>query len=108
MPDASRVYRISGKGSTADGGWPAKFGELTKGGETRGMEFATIKVEIAKDLSSWRVEVPGKLLAAATALTGPTSNGKFPEIRNLPGAETGPDGVATWGKATLTAPMHSA
>jgi hypothetical protein len=82
------------------GGWPATFAELTGTGETKGMELATIEVEIAPDLSSWSAKVPGKFTAAATALRGPTSNGKVPEIRHLPGAETGPGGVATWGKAT--------
>jgi len=82
------------------GGWPKIFGALTRNGETKGMEFATIKVEFAKDLTSWGAEVVGKFKAAATALNGPTSNGKIPEVRNLPGAETGPGGVATWGKAT--------
>jgi hypothetical protein len=86
--------------SGAAGGWPKQFGELTQGSETKGMEFATIKVEVAQDLSSWRAEVPGKLMAAAKALRGPTSSGKNPEVRNLPGAETGPGGLATWGKAT--------
>lgn len=82
------------------GGWPAEFGKLLQGSETKGMEFAPIKVDIAPDLSSWRAEIPGKFLAAATALTGPTSKGRFPEVRHLPGSETGPGGVATWGKAT--------
>jgi hypothetical protein len=86
--------------SGAAGGWPQKFGELTQGSQTRGMEFATIKVDIAKDLSSWRAEVAGKFVAAANALRGPTSNGRNVEIRNLPGAETGPGGLATYGKAT--------
>jgi hypothetical protein len=82
------------------GGWPKVFGELTRNGQTKGMEFATIKVDIAKDHTSWSAEVAGKFKAAATALQGPTSRGRIPEIRHLPGAETGPGGVATWGKAT--------
>jgi hypothetical protein len=68
------------------------------------MAFAPIKVQIAPDLSSWSAESPGHVQAAAEALTGPTSNGKFPEVRNLPGSEVGPDGIATWGRATV----HSA
>jgi hypothetical protein len=40
------------------------------------------------------------VLAAAEALMGPTSEGKVTKIYNLPGAETGPGGVATWGRAT--------
>lgn len=86
--------------SGAAGGWPKRFSEMTQGSQPRGLEFAPIRVEIAKDLSSWRAEVPGRFLAAAEALRGPTSEGKNVEVRNLPGAETGPGGVATWGKAT--------
>ena len=81
------------------GGWPKRFSEIAKG-ETKGMAFSPITVKIAPDLSSWSAEIPGHVLAAAKALTGPTSNGKFPEVRNLPGSEVGPDGIATWGKAT--------
>lgn len=89
--------------SGAAGGWPRQFAQLIEGAEVRGLEFATIRVEIAKDLSSWRAEIPGRLVAAANVLRGPTSNGKNPEVRNLPGAETGPGGIATWGKATAHA-----
>jgi hypothetical protein len=83
------------------GGWPANFVALM-GPETemRGIEFAPITVEIADDSSSWSAEVSGRAKAAANALLGPTSDGKFPRVENLPGAETGPGQVATWGKAT--------
>ena len=81
------------------GGWPKRFGEFVQG-ETKGMAFAAITVKIAPDLSSWSAEIPGRVLSAAKALTGPTSNGKVPEVRNLPGSEVGPGGIATWGKAT--------
>jgi hypothetical protein len=70
-------------------------------GENKGFAFAPIKVEIAPDLSKWRAEIPAhNVLAAAEALMGPTSDGKVTKIHNLPGAETGPGGVATWGRAT--------
>lgn len=82
------------------GGWPKVIGAITSRGEMKGFEVATIEFDIAEDLTSWSAEVPGRLRAAATALFGPTSNGKVPEIRHLPGAETGPGGVATWGKVT--------
>jgi hypothetical protein len=82
------------------GGWPQMMSKALAKAEMKGFEVATIDLDIAPDLSSWRAEVPGKLRAAASALFGPTSNGKVPEIRNLPGAETGPGGVATWGKVT--------
>lgn len=37
------------------GGWPAGFAQLIE--EVRGIEFATIEIEIADDLADWRVEV---------------------------------------------------
>jgi hypothetical protein len=47
-------------------------------------------------------------MVAADALLGPTSEGKVNKVYNLPGAETGPGGVATWGRATVDrAWMHS-
>jgi hypothetical protein len=82
------------------GGWPRRFGELVKG-ENMGFAFAPIEVAIAPDLSTWRAEIPGHAVsAAAEALMGPTSEGKVTKIHNLPGSETGPGGVATWGRAT--------
>jgi hypothetical protein len=42
-------------------------------GEVRGIEYAPIKFEIADDLSYWNAEVPGKIIAKAEALTGPTT-----------------------------------
>jgi hypothetical protein len=88
---------FSGQG----GGWPKRFGELVSG-QHMGFAFAPITVDIAPDLSTWSAEVPAhNIRAAAEALMGPTSNGKVTEIRNLPGAETGPGGVATWGRATI-------
>jgi hypothetical protein len=82
------------------GGWPKRFGELVTG-QHMGFAFAPIKVEIADDLSKWSAEIPAhNIVAAAEALMGPTSEGKVTKIYNLPGAETGPGGVATWGRAT--------
>jgi len=88
------------------GGWPKRFGELVKGelvkGETKGLAIAPIKVTIAADLTTWSAEIPAhNIWAAAEALMGPTSNGKVNKVHNLPGAETGPGGVATWGRATV-------
>jgi hypothetical protein len=80
------------------GGWPSQLSEIF--GEPVGVEFAPIRVEIADDLSSWQAEIPGRVRAAANVLSGPTSEGKPPRIENLPGSETGPGQVATWGKAT--------
>lgn len=88
---------FSGQG----GGWPKHFGEMTHG-ETQGFACAAIRVEIAPDLSWWRAEVPAhQIVAVAEALTGPTSDGQVTKIHHLPGAETGPGGVATWGRATV-------
>jgi hypothetical protein len=81
------------------GGWPGRFNEIF-GAEMVGLEFAPIEVEVADDLSTWRAEVPGRVRAAANALSGPTSEGKPPRMENLPGSETGPGQVATQGKAT--------
>jgi hypothetical protein len=81
------------------GGWPAYFGEMI--GNMRGMEFAQIDFEIGDDLGAWRVEIPGKLLGEAEALTGPTApEGARVQVHNAPGAEVGPGQVATWGTAT--------
>jgi hypothetical protein len=82
------------------GGWPAEFAKMV--GEMRGIEFAPIRFEVADDLTSWRVEVPGKAAGRAEALTGPTSvPGRRCQTLNPPGAEMGPGSVATWGKATV-------
>lgn len=82
------------------GGWPQRFGELVQG-EHVGFAFAPIDVDIAADLSTWKADIPTHdVAAAAEALMGPTSDGKVTKIHNLPGAETGPGGVATWGRAT--------
>jgi hypothetical protein len=83
------------------GGWPKRFGELVQG-QNMGFAIAPILVEIAPDLSTWRAEIPAhSIAAAAEALMGPCSEGKVTKIHNLPGAETGPGGVATWGRATV-------
>lgn len=82
------------------GGWPATFVSMMgPDAQMVGLEFAPIKVEIADDLSSWSAEIGGRVKAAANPLLGPTSDGKYPRIENLPGSETGPGQVATWGKA---------
>jgi hypothetical protein len=81
------------------GGFMAEFAKLV--GDIRGIEFAPIKFEIAKDLAYWSAEIPGKVGARAEALTGPTTPpGKRVQTLNPPGSETGPSGmVATWGRA---------
>jgi hypothetical protein len=80
------------------GGFPAGFAELI--GEVRGVEFVPIEFEVADDLAYWRATIPGKVEAAAEALTGPTTpEGQRVQLLNAPGNEVG-SGVATWGRAT--------
>jgi hypothetical protein len=81
------------------GGWPGEFAAMIE--NMRGMEFAQIDFDIDDDLGSWRVEIPGKVLGEAMALTGPTApEGARVQVLNPPGAEVGPGQVATWGKST--------
>jgi hypothetical protein len=81
------------------GGWPGTFANFI--GEVRGMEFARINFHVDDDLASWRVEIPGKVTSSAEALGGPTTPpGKRVQVYNAGGCETGPGGVATYGKST--------
>lgn len=82
------------------GGWPATFAEVIE--EIRGIEFVPIEFEVADDLSYWRAEIPGKVVASAEALTGPTTpEGQRVQLHNPLGSEVGPSGtVATWARAT--------
>lgn len=65
--------------------------------EDRGLYFASIKLEVADDLSFWSAEIPGKLVARAEALTGPmTPPGKRVQTLNPPGSEVGLSTVVTW------------
>jgi hypothetical protein len=76
------------------GGFVAEFAKLI--GEIRGIEYAPTKFEIADDLSHWSAQIPGKILAKAEALTGPTiPPGKRVQTINPPGSEVGPGGVTT-------------
>jgi hypothetical protein len=59
--------------------------------------------KIAPDRAHWGTEIAGKVKAWADALTGPTSlPGKYPQLMNAPGSETGPGQLVTWGKSTIT------
>ncbi|MDP9319064.1 MAG: DUF1326 domain-containing protein, partial [Actinomycetota bacterium] len=81
------------------GGWPAQFAELVS--EMRGVELAPITFEVSDDLATFSVEVPGRVSAAAEALTGPTTpEGARVQLLNPPGSEVGPGQVATWAVAT--------
>jgi hypothetical protein len=82
------------------GGFMAEFAKLV--GEIKGMNYAPIKFDIADDLSYWSAEIPGKVVAKAEALTGPTTPpGKRVQTINPPGSEVGlgaaAGAVATWG-----------
>lgn len=82
------------------GSWPAEMINMF-GAEMRGMDFAPIDIQVDDDLGGWRATVPGRVEAGATALTGPTTpEGARVQSTNLPGSETGPGQVATWGRST--------
>ena len=80
------------------GGFQAEFAQTI--GEIRGIEFVPIEFEVADDLAYWRATIPGKVEAAAEALTGPTTpEGQRVQLLNTPGSEVGPGQVATWARA---------
>ena len=82
------------------GGWPGTFASTI--GDVRGMEFARIDFHVDDDLATWRAEIPGKLKSGAEALGGPTTPpGKRVQVHNAGGSETGPGGVATYGRSTV-------
>jgi hypothetical protein len=85
------------------GGFPALVASLfADGRQSRGVERARITFEIASDRGGWGTEIVGKVKAWAKALTGPTSlPGKYPQLMNPPGSETGPGQLVTWGKSTV-------
>ena len=86
------------------GGFPGWVNEcFADGRQSRGVERAKITYEIAPDLGHWGVEIIGKVKAWAKAISGPTSPpGKYPQLINAPGSETGPGPqLVTWGKATI-------
>jgi hypothetical protein len=85
------------------GGFPAVVAALfAEGRRVRGVERARITFEIASDRAHWGTEIAGKVKAWAKALTGPTSPpGKYPQLTNAPGSETGSGQLVTWGKSTI-------
>ena len=67
--------------------WPSLQSSI---GEVRGIEYDPIKFELAKDLSYWSAEIPGKVFAKAEALTGPTTPpDKRDQTINPPGTKSG-------------------
>ena len=85
------------------GGFPALVAAMSaEGRQISGIERAHITFEIAPDRAHWGAEITGKVKAWAEALTGPTSlPGKYPQLINPPGSETGPGQIVTWGKSTV-------
>src|SRR5947207_14279920 len=84
------------------GGFPGWVNECFAGGrQSRGIERAKIRYEIAPDLGHWGVEIYGKIKAWAKSISGPTSPpGKYPQLRHATGSETSPGPqVVTWGKS---------
>ncbi len=82
------------------GGWPAQFAALIA--DMRGVVFAPITIEVANDLARWQVEIPGKVVGKAEALSGPTTPpGQRVQTINPPGSEVGPGQVATWGSGSV-------
>jgi hypothetical protein len=73
------------------GGFPALVSAMfAEGRQIRGVGRAHITFEIAPDRAHWGAEIAGKVKAWATALTGQTSPpGKYPQLINPPGSETG-------------------
>ena len=78
------------------------YGQILSTPSPHAIERARITFEIAPDLGRWGVEIVGKVKAWATAISGPTSPpGKYPQLMNPPGSETGPGQLVTWGKSTI-------
>ena len=97
--DEAQQQAIQAIWSGQAGGWMAGFASSVE--TLHGIARAHIDFEVADDLSTWRVEIPGVALGEAQALTGPTTlPGQRVQVHNAPGAEVGPGQVATWGVAT--------
>ncbi len=93
---AAMLTIFSGRG----GGWPAQFLVITGPPDVLDIETAPIVVDVADDLSFWRAEVPGKVVAGAEALGGPTAPpGQRVQTINPPGSDFGPSGAANRGSA---------
>jgi len=92
--------RETGRNRTADVAANECF---TGGRQSRGIERPKITYDVAPDLGHWGVEIVGKVKAWAKAIIGPTSPpGKYPQLMNAPGSETGPGPqIVTWGKSTI-------
>jgi hypothetical protein len=70
-------------------------------GAVRGLECVPMTCTVADDLAHWRAAIPGTVVAAAAALSGPTTPpGARVQLLNPPGSKVGPGQVCTWGKVT--------
>lgn len=86
------------------GGWPRVYAHLITMDPDAPFweEAADIQLEVAEDLSWWRVEIPGKVSARAEPVTGPTTQPGVPvQVHNLPASDTGPGQVSTWARTTV-------
>jgi hypothetical protein len=67
----------------------------------RGLECVPMPCTVAADLARWRAAIAGTVVAAAAALSGPTTPpGARVPLLNPPESDVGPGQVCTWGKAT--------
>ena len=104
MPTTGQMEALPAIIGGRAGGFPGWVNECFAGGrQSRGIERAKINYEIAPDLGHWGVEILSKIKAWAKAISGPTSPpGKYPQLINAPGSETGPGPqLVTWGKSTI-------
>jgi hypothetical protein len=63
---------------------------------------STCEPDFLDQCGTLAIEDTGKVKAWADALIGPTSlPGKYSELMNPPGSETGPGQIVTWGKSTV-------
>ena len=70
-------------------------------GAVRGLACVPMPCAVADDLARWRAAIAGTVVAAAAALSGPTTPpGARVPLLNPPGSAVGPGQVCTWGKAT--------
>ncbi len=79
---------------------PCEFGQNPTNGHCEGVLTHHIRKGVYGDVRLDGAEIPGKVVAAADALTGPTTPpGARVQLLNPPGSETGPGQTATWGTA---------
>ena len=88
-------------------GWVGGYAMFAEGRQVRGVERARITFEMDPNRARWGTEIAGKVKAWANALTGPTSlPGKYPQLMNPPGSETGPGQLVLAAVSVGTAGAH--